>query len=76
LDGRSEAGTQAHVTLYKPGKIPIPPKFYGCPERVIYRLGKALVTLGERLTLIANAGSHLPGVELRIAASNEKNPQA
>jgi hypothetical protein len=32
-----------HVTLYKPGTIPIPPKLYGGTERVIYWLGKALV---------------------------------
>jgi glycosyltransferase involved in cell wall biosynthesis len=65
-----------HVTLYKPGKIPIPPKLYGGSERVIYWLGKALVALGHRVTLIANAGSHIPGVELRTTAWGEKNPQA
>jgi glycosyltransferase involved in cell wall biosynthesis len=65
-----------HVTLYKPGRIPIPPKLYGGSERVIYWLGKALLALGHRVTLIANAESHVPGAELRTAAAEEKNPRA
>jgi glycosyltransferase involved in cell wall biosynthesis len=65
-----------HITLYKPGKIPVPPKHYGGSERVIYWLGKALVKLGHRVTLIANAKSHIPGAELRTLASDEKNPRA
>src|SRR5208282_4045012 len=65
-----------HVTLYKPGKIPIPPKLYGGTERVIYWLGKALVELGHQVTLIANAESHIPGAELRSIAGDEKDPRA
>jgi glycosyltransferase involved in cell wall biosynthesis len=34
------------------------------------------VALGHRVTLIANAESHIPGTELRAIASDEKNPQA
>lgn len=65
-----------HVTLYKPGTIPIPPKLYGGTERVIYWLGKALVELGHQVTLIANAQSHIPGAELRVVAGGEKDPRA
>jgi len=65
-----------HVTLYKPGTIPIPPLLYGGAERVIGWLGKALVELGHQVTLIANAQSHIPGAELRAIPADEKNPGA
>ena len=65
-----------HIMLYKPGTIPIPPKLYGGTERVIYWLGKALVELGHRVTLIANAQSHIPGAELRAIAAGENDPRA
>jgi glycosyltransferase involved in cell wall biosynthesis len=65
-----------HITLYKQGKIPIPPKLYGGTERVIYWLGKALIELGHQVTLIANAQSHIPGAELRVISSDEKGPRA
>lgn len=60
-----------HITLYKPGKVPIPPKLYGGTERIIYWLGKALVELGHRVTLIANPQSNIPGAELRALSSEE-----
>ncbi len=65
-----------HITLYKPGTIPIPPKLYGGTERVIYWLGKALVELGHRVTLIASARSHIPGAELRPITNGETDPRA
>ncbi|HEU6447741.1 MAG TPA: glycosyltransferase [Verrucomicrobiae bacterium] len=65
-----------HVTLYKPGKTPIPPKLYGGTERIIYWLGKALVQLGHRVTLIANAQSEIPGAELCAISPEEKDPRA
>ncbi len=65
-----------HVTLYKPGTIPIPPQLYGGTERVIHWLGRALLALGHRVTLIANAQSHIPGAELRPIAGGEKDPRA
>ncbi len=65
-----------HITLYKPGKVPIPPKLYGGTERVIYWLGKALVELGHTVTLIANWESHIPGAELRPVAADETDPRA
>ena len=61
-----------HVKLYKPVNIPIPPQLCGGPERIIYRLGKALVELGRQVTLIANAQSHALGAELRAIAAAEK----
>ena len=65
-----------HVTLYKRGNIPIPPKLYGGAERFVYWLGKTLVQMGHRVTLIANAHSHIPGAELRaLAAGEEDDPQ-
>jgi len=65
-----------HITLYKLGKIPIPPPLYGGTERIIYWLGKALVELGHRVTLIANPHSAIPGAELRPVAPDEKNQRA
>jgi glycosyltransferase involved in cell wall biosynthesis len=65
-----------HVTLYKPGRVPIPPKLYGGTERVIYWLGKALLELGHTVTLIANRDSHIPGAELRPVSPEEPDPQA
>jgi len=65
-----------HITLYKPGKTPIPPKLYGGTERIIYWLGKALIELGHRVTLIANAQSEVPGAELRAIPASEENPRA
>jgi glycosyltransferase involved in cell wall biosynthesis len=65
-----------HITLYKRGKIPIPPKGYGGAERFIYWLGKTLIELGHQVTLIANVQSHIPGAELRAIDAGEKDPQA
>ena len=66
-----------HITLYKRGDTPIPPPHYGGAERFVYWLGKTLVGMGHQVTLIANARSHIPGVELRaLAADQEANPQA
>jgi len=65
-----------HITLYKRGDTPIPPKLYGGAERFVYWLGKTLVELGHQVTLIANAQSHIPGVELRAVDADEKDPQA
>jgi glycosyltransferase involved in cell wall biosynthesis len=54
-----------HVTLYHDCNIPIPPPRYGGTERVIHWLGKALIQLGHRVTLLARPGSVIPGAELR-----------
>jgi len=53
-----------HVTLLKPGNTPIPPPLYGGTERTLYWLGKALLELGHRVTLIAHPKSSIPGAEL------------
>jgi len=53
-----------HITLIKPGAIPIPPQLYGGTQRLIYWLGKALVELGHTVTLIAHPKSSIPGAEL------------
>lgn len=53
-----------HVTLVKPGHTPIPPQRYGGTERTLYWLGKALVQLGHKVTLIGNPKSCIPGAEL------------
>jgi len=42
----------------------VPPRKYGGTERVLDWLGKALVKLGQRVSLIAQPGSFIPGVEL------------
>jgi glycosyltransferase involved in cell wall biosynthesis len=60
-----------HITFYKAGRVPVPPKLYGGTERVVYWLGKALVELGHRVTLIANAQSRISGVELRPLPENK-----
>ncbi len=53
-----------HVTVVKPGATPIPPSLYGGTERTLYQLGKALVQLGHKVTLIAHPDSNVPGSEL------------
>lgn len=53
-----------HVTLFKPGPTPIPPKLYGGTQRVIYWLAKALKQLGHTVSLVAHPESNVPGVEL------------
>jgi glycosyltransferase involved in cell wall biosynthesis len=53
-----------HITLLVSGKVPIPPKLYGGTERFIYWLGKALVQLGHKVTLVAHPQSLIPGAEL------------
>ena len=65
-----------HVTLYKSGKVAIPPKLYGGTERVIYWLGKALLELDHTVTLIANKQSNIPGAELRALDDYENDPRA
>jgi glycosyltransferase involved in cell wall biosynthesis len=60
-----------HITLCKPGKIPVPPKLYGGGERAVYWLGKALVELGHQVTLIAHPQSCIPGAELRAISKND-----
>lgn len=65
-----------HITLYKSGKIPIPPPGYGGTQRHIYWIGRALVELGHQVTLIANARSSIPGAELRTLPDDEKDPRA
>ena len=65
-----------HITLYKPGRIAIPPQLYGGTERVIYWLGKGLIELGHTVTLIANAQSRIPGAELRPIAPEETDSLA
>jgi glycosyltransferase involved in cell wall biosynthesis len=54
-----------HVTIVYPSLLTVPPRTYGGGERVMAWLARALVELGHRVTLIAPAGSHIPGVELR-----------
>src|ERR1700733_12244727 len=62
-----------HITLYKAGKIPIPPKLYGGCERIIYWLGKAFIELVHRVTLIANPRSEIPGAELRVISGDDNS---
>jgi len=66
-----------HITIYKePGGLAIPPEDYGGAQRIIYWLGKALIQLGHKVTLIHDARSHIPGAELRAISADEKNPAA
>lgn len=65
-----------HITLYKAGRIPIPPPGYGGAERFVYWLGKTLIELGHQVTLIANAQSHIPGAELRVLDPADRDPNA
>ena len=53
-----------HITLLKPGSVPIPPQLYGGTQRLIYWLGKALIELGHQVTLVAHPKSCIPGTEL------------
>jgi glycosyltransferase involved in cell wall biosynthesis len=65
-----------HITIVKPGRIPVPPDLYGGTQRVIYWLGKALIEQGHQVTLIANPQSHIPGAELRPIAADENDARA
>ena len=60
-----------HVTLVKPGGT-IPPQLYGGTERTIYCLGKTLVELGHKVTLIAHSKSSIPGAELIPCENNDE----
>jgi hypothetical protein len=60
-----------HITLFKPGKMPVPPKLYGGGERAVYWLGKVLVEHGHQVTIIAHPQSCIPGAELRAISKNE-----
>jgi glycosyltransferase involved in cell wall biosynthesis len=51
-----------HIALYH--EAVIPPKKYGGTERIVYWLGKALLELGHRVTLLAHSGSELAGATL------------
>ena len=64
-----------HITLYKPGLIPVPPPLYGGGQRAVYWLSKGLLELGHQVTLIANANSHIPGVDLRPVPKEDKDPK-
>jgi glycosyltransferase involved in cell wall biosynthesis len=66
-----------HITIYKePGGPAIPPKNYGGVERIIYWLGKALVALGHKVTLIHDARSEIPGVESRPVPLDKQSSTA
>src|ERR1041385_8570141 len=65
-----------HVTFYKAGEIPVPPQLYGGTQRVIYWLGKALLAMGDQVTLIAPPGSQLPGADVRPFESERNPPDA
>lgn len=66
-----------HIALYH--EAVIPPKKYGGTERIVYWLGKALIALGHRVTLIAKDGSLLQGAqfistsEIKTGPNGEKN---
>ncbi len=59
-----------HIAIYHDALIP--PLKYGGTERIVYWLAKALVVLGNRVSLISKPGSHVPGVE-HIPYSNPKH---
>ena len=54
-----------HVVLCCLSRKPVPPPDYGGVQRFVFWLGKALITLGHQVTLIAHPKSHIPGAELR-----------
>ena len=60
-----------HIALYHDALIP--PQKYGGTERVLYWLAKGLVGLGHQVSLIAQAGSHIPGTRL-IPFNRKENP--
>jgi glycosyltransferase involved in cell wall biosynthesis len=64
-----------HITVYKPGPIPVPPELYGGGQRAVYWLCKGLLELGHQVTLIANPRSHVPGAELRPIPEGELDPE-
>lgn len=57
-----------HITIYH--NAVIPPCKYGGTERVIFWLGKALIALGHRVTLLSKPGSSLPGAKTIATSPN------
>lgn len=53
-----------HVTLFKPGPIPVPPPLYGGTQRLMNWLSKGLQALGHTVTVVAHPDSQVSGVEL------------
>lgn len=51
-----------HIALYH--NAIIPPGKYGGTERIVFWLAQALLKLGHEVTLVAKAGSHVPGAHL------------
>jgi glycosyltransferase involved in cell wall biosynthesis len=64
-----------HITIYKPGEIPVPPELYGGGQRAVYWLCKGLLELGHQVTLIANSDSQVPGAELRPLPADDRDPK-
>jgi glycosyltransferase involved in cell wall biosynthesis len=60
-----------HITIFKPGGISIPPTLYGGTQRLLFWLGKALIEMGHKVTLIAPPKSHIPGAELIPCAETD-----
>ena len=57
------------IGLIAPPWIPVPPPAYGGIEAVVAGLGRVLVQRGHEVTLVAAAGSHVPGAEIIVPRS-------
>ena len=51
-----------HIALYTHSRLPV--EGYGGTQRVVVWLARGLVELGHRVTLLAPAGSRVPGAEM------------
>src|SRR4051794_19647123 len=61
-----------HIVIYHDALIP--PRKYGGTERIVFWLAKALVSLGQQVTLIAKEGSSVPGVQVIPCSKDPESP--
>lgn len=60
-----------NILLIMDPAIPVPPKFYGGIERIVYSLAKEYTNLGHCVTLLAGPGSYCEGETICFGENNE-----
>ena len=63
-----------HICLVSDAKLPV--RLYGGTERIVQWLAEEFLALGHQVTLVALAGSHLPGVRCIPVAGPREAVQA
>jgi len=63
---------ESHLHIVLVNQAPIPVFAYGGTERVVWDLGKALVSLGHRVSYLVPKGSHCPFAEVLALRAGER----